>query len=161
MTTTIRSAESKDVPALLRLIKELAEYEKLLSEVENDEALLLAALFAKEPKVYCDVAEAGGEIVGCAIWFYSYSTFTGRHGIYLEDLYVEPTHRGSGIGSAMLCRLAQRCVGENLTRLEWSVLDWNEPTIGFYRSLGAVPVEDWTRFRLAGNALAALGDKAS
>jgi GNAT superfamily N-acetyltransferase len=155
----IRRAEPKDAPAILRLIRELAEYERLLQEVEVDEARVRAALFAPHPKAFCDVAELAGRPVGCAIWFYSYSTFTGRHGIYLEDLYVEPEHRGGGIGKAMLATLAKRCVDEGLTRLEWSVLDWNEPSIGFYRSLGAVPMDDWVRYRLAGEALASIGTK--
>jgi GNAT superfamily N-acetyltransferase len=161
LSFVIREARRDDAPAILGLIRELAEYEKLLDQVECDEARILAAFFAAEPKVFCDLAEVTDVPVGCAIWFYSYSTFTGRHGIYLEDLYVEPAHRGSGIGSALLSRLAQRCVAEDLTRLEWSVLDWNEPSIGFYRSLGAIPMDEWTRFRLAGEALAALGSRAS
>jgi GNAT superfamily N-acetyltransferase len=161
LTFTIRKAQRQDAPAILHLIRELAEYERLRDHVECDEARIVAAFFAAEPKVFCDLADEAGAPVGSAIWFYSYSTFTGRHGIYLEDLYVEPAHRRSGIGRALLRHLAQRCIAEHLTRLEWSVLDWNEPSIGFYRSLGAVPMDEWTRFRLAGDALAALGSGKS
>lgn len=157
MTFAIRSAAPEDTAAILRLIRELAEYEKLLEHVEIDEARVRETFFVDDPKAFCDIAELGGEAVGYVIWFYNYSTFTGRHGIYLEDLYVDPRHRGSGIGKAFLKNLARRCVAEKLTRLEWSVLDWNEPSIGFYRSLGANPMDDWTMFRLAGEPLAALG----
>ena len=159
MTFVIRRAEPKDSSAILRLIKKLAEYERLLDHVEIDEARVSESFFAENPKAFCDIAEVDDEAVGYAIWFYSYSTFTGRHGIYLEDLYVEPEHRGSGIGKAFLAALAKRCVDEKLTRLEWSVLDWNEPSIGFYRALGAVPVDGWIRYRLDRDALAAVGAK--
>ena len=157
MSFAIRPAKPEDAPALVRLIAALADYEKLLAEVENDEARIRETFFGPSPRAFCSVAELAGELVGYAIWFYSYSTFTGRHGIYLEDLFVLPEHRGAGIGSAFLRDLAARCVAERLTRLEWSVLDWNEPSIGFYRSLGSAPVDGWTRYRLAGDALARLG----
>jgi len=157
MSFVIRSAKPSDASAILRLIKALAEYERLLDEVVNDEALVRETFFAPNPKSFCDIAEEAGEAIGFAIWFYSYSTFTGRHGIYLEDLYVAPEHRGAGIGKAFLKNLAERCVREKLTRFEWSVLDWNEPSIGFYRSLGAVPVDGWTRYRLASEALERIG----
>jgi GNAT superfamily N-acetyltransferase len=157
LSFSIRKAEPDDAPDLIRLIRALAEYEKLLDRFENDEALVREAFFGEAPRVFCDIAEVEGEPVGYAMWFYSYSTFTGRHGIYLEDVYVMPEHRGAGIGKAFLQGLAARCVAERLTRLEWSVLDWNEPSIGFYRSLGANPLEGWTGFRLAGDALAQLG----
>lgn len=159
MSFVIRSAEQKDVPAILRLIKALAEYERLLDHAVIDEERITQSFFIEHPKAFCDIAEVAGEAVGYAIWFYSYSTFTGRHGIYLEDLYVMPEHRSAGIGKAFLQTLSERCVRENLTRFEWSVLDWNEPSIGFYRSLGAVPVDGWTRYRLDGDALARLGTK--
>ena len=157
MSFVIRSAEAKDAPAIVHLIKALAEYERLLDQVVNDEALVREAFFGAHPKSFCDIAEVAGEAVGYAIWFYSYSTFTGRHGLYLEDLYVAPEHRGAGIGKAFLQSLSERCVREKLTRFEWSVLDWNEPSIGFYKSLGAVPVDGWTRYRLDGAALARIG----
>jgi GNAT superfamily N-acetyltransferase len=157
----IREAEPKDVAALIGLIKELAEYEKLLGIFENDEAQITEAFFGANPRVFCDIAETAGEPVAYAIWFYSYSTFTGRHGIYLEDLYVKREHRGAGLGRAFLRNLAARCVAEQLTRLEWQVLDWNEPSINFYRALGAVEMGGWTGFRLAGDALAALGTASS
>jgi GNAT superfamily N-acetyltransferase len=156
----IRRAEPRDAAAILRLVRELAEYERLLHQVEIDESRIREALFVLTPKAFCDIAEMGGAPVGCAIWFYSYSTFTGRHGIYLEDLYVEPKQRGAGIGKALLAALAKRSLDEGLTRLEWSVLDWNEPSIAFYRSLGAVPMDDWVRYRLAGDALARVGAKS-
>ena len=159
MTFVIRRAEPKDVPAILRLIRKLADYERLLEHVEIDDERVRESFFAESPKAFCDIAEIEGKAVGYAIWFYSYSTFTGRHGIYLEDIYVEPEHRGAGIGKALLAALAKRCVDEKLTRLEWSVLDWNEPSIGFYRALGAVPVDGWTRYRLDRDALAAVGAK--
>jgi GNAT superfamily N-acetyltransferase len=150
----IREAEPKDIPALLRLIRELAVYEKLLDIFANDEEQIAKTFFGASPRVFCDFAEIAGEPVGYSIWFYSYSTFTGRHGIYLEDLYVKREHRGAGLGKAFLHTLAERCVAEGLTRLEWQVLDWNEPSIKFYRALGAVEMEGWTGFRLAGGALA-------
>ena len=159
MTFVIRRAGPKDVPAILRLIRKLAEYERLLDHVEIDETRIRESFFAESPKAFCDIAEVAGDAVGYAIWFYSYSTFTGRHGIYLEDIYVEPEHRGAGIGKAFLGELARRCTDERLTRLEWSVLDWNQPSIGFYRALGAIPVDGWTRYRLDRDALAAVGAK--
>jgi GNAT superfamily N-acetyltransferase len=152
----IRALERRDVPALLGLIKELADYEKLTGIFANDAAQIATAFFAENPRVFCDVAEIAGEPVGYAIWFYSYSTFTGRHGIYLEDLYVRREHRGAGFGRAFIQSLASRCVAEGLTRLEWQVLDWNEPSIKFYRSLGALEMAGWTGFRVAGDALARL-----
>jgi GNAT superfamily N-acetyltransferase len=110
--------------------------------------------------VFCDIAEAGGAIVGFALWFYNYSTFVGRHGIWLEDLFVVPERRGGGVGKALLAALARRCTEESLGRLEWAVLDWNEPSIGFYRSLGAVALDDWRTFRLDGAALSRLAGGA-
>lgn len=157
MSFVIRRAEPKDASAILRLIRELADYERLLDRVMIDEARIGESLFAASPKVFCEVAEIAGEAVGYALWFYSYSTFTGRHGIYLEDLYVEPEHRGAGIGRAFLQSLARRCAEEGLARLEWAVLNWNEPSIGFYRSLGALPMDEWTVYRLSGEALSGLG----
>jgi GNAT superfamily N-acetyltransferase len=156
----IRRARPDDAPAVLRLIKALAEYERLLADVENDERRIREALFCPNPRAFCDMAEMAGEPVGYAIWFYNYSTFTGRHGIYLEDLFVLPEHRGAGIGKAFLRNLAGRCIAEGLSRFEWSVLDWNEPSIRFYRSLGATPLAGWTAYRLSGEPLARLGAAA-
>jgi GNAT superfamily N-acetyltransferase len=153
----IRPAESKDAPAILRLIKALAEYEKMLGDVTTDEARISETLCGEGRRAYCDIAEIDGEPIGYAVWLYSYSTFSGRHGIYLEDLFVLPERRGLGIGKALLRALAQRCVAEGLGRLDWAVLDWNEPSISFYRSLGAKPSEGWTSFGLRGDALARLG----
>lgn len=153
----LRSAERRDTRDIHELIRELALYEKLLDAVEATASELEAALFCERPRVFCEVAEwrelGGIETVGMALWFYSYSTFRGRHGIYLEDLFVRPQQRGRGIGKALLRRLADRCVDEGLGRLEWSVLDWNEPAIRFYESLGAVALDEWTVFRLTGDAL--------
>jgi GNAT superfamily N-acetyltransferase len=157
LSFVIRQTEPKDIPALVGLIRELAVYEKLLDIFENSEAQIAETFFGANPRVFCDVAEIAGEPIGYAIWFYSYSTFTGRHGIYLEDLYVRREHRGAGVGKAFLRGLAARCIAENLTRLEWQVLDWNEPSIKFYQALGATEMDGWTGFRLAGDALAALG----
>jgi GNAT superfamily N-acetyltransferase len=157
LSFVIRSAEPRDAPAILRLIKALAEYEKLLEYFETDESRIRETFFGERPRAFCDVAEAAGEVVGYAVWLYSYSTFSGRHGIYLEDLFVLPEHRGAGIGKAMLLRLAKRCVAEGLGRLDWAVLDWNESSIGFYRSLGATPSEGWTSFGLRGEALERIG----
>ena len=158
--TSIRPAVAADTPLVLDLIRELAAYERLLPEVDATEAGLGAALFGQSPRVFCDIAEWRGEPAGCAIWFYNFSTFRGRHGIYLEDLFVRPAFRGQGIGRALLAHLARRCVSEGLPRLDWWVLDWNEPAMGFYRSLGALPMADWTVQRLTGEALAQLAESA-
>jgi GNAT superfamily N-acetyltransferase len=154
---TLRSAAPEDVATIFQLICGLAEYEKLLPEVDATEKHLAAALFGPSPRVFCDVAEwtADGrrETAGFALWFYSFSTFRGRHGLYLEDLFVQPAFRGRGIGKALLAQLARRCVAEGLTRLEWVVLDWNEPALRFYRSLGARALEAWVPHRVTGDAL--------
>jgi len=161
MSLTIRPAALADAGLVLAFIRELAEYEKLLHEVQATEADIARDLFGAgapgndkaTPRVFCDIAELGGEPVGFALWFYTYSTFQGRHGIYLEDLFVRPAARGKGVGKALLGRLALRCREEGLGRLRWWVLNWNEPSIGFYRSLGAQSHEDWTTFGLSGAAL--------
>ena len=160
MALTIRPAEPDDVPTIVALIRALADYERLLHEARATEEDLAAALFAPAPRVFCDIARLDGEPVGFALWFYTFSTFVGRHGIWLEDLFVQPDKRGFGIGKALLTGLAARCVAENLGRLEWSVLDWNAPSIAFYESLGAGPMSDWTTYRLTGDALAAAGRQA-
>ncbi len=150
---SIRPATPADAALVLAFIRELAAYERLAHEVDATEESLAAALFGDSPRVFAEIAEWQGEPAGFALWFYNFSTFRGRHGIYLEDLFVRPAFRGHGIGRALLGHLARRCVAEGLPRLEWWVLDWNEPAIRFYRSIGAVPMEEWTVFRLTGDAL--------
>ena len=149
----VRVASPADTPLILEFIRELAEYERLAHEVEASEADIRRDLFGENPRAFCDIAEVDGQPVGFALWFYSYSTFRGRAGIYLEDLFVKSDARGSGAGKALLRRLAQRCVEADLGRLEWSVLDWNAPSIAFYDSLGAMTKEGWTVRRLYGEAL--------
>ena len=150
---SVRVASPADIPLILGFIKDLAEYERLLHEVEASEADIRRDLFGENPRAFCDLAERDGTPVGFALWFYSYSTFRGRAGIYLEDLFVVPDARGAGAGKALLRRLAERCVEADLGRLEWSVLDWNTPSIEFYDSLGAMRKEGWTVRRLYGEAL--------
>jgi GNAT superfamily N-acetyltransferase len=153
MTTKVRPAEPADIGLIHGFILDLAEYEKLAHEVMATEADTAEALFGAQPRVFCDIAEAGGEAVGFALWFYNFSTFRGRHGIYLEDLFVRPAARGTGAGKALLRALARRCVDEGLARLEWSVLDWNQPAIVFYDGLGATSKAEWITRRLSGEAL--------
>jgi GNAT superfamily N-acetyltransferase len=152
----LRPAAPTDAPEILALIRELADYEHLLHEVDATREGLHAALFGPTPRVFCDLAEQDGVIAGFALWFYSFSTFRGRHGIYLEDLFVRPAMRGRGIGRALLSGLASRCLREDLARLEWSVLDWNEPALAFYRTLGARGMRDWIPHRVTGEALLTL-----
>jgi GNAT superfamily N-acetyltransferase len=156
MSVKVRVASPADIPLILHFIRQLAEYERLLHEVECTEADIRRDLFGENPRAFCDIAENGGQPVGFALWYYSYSTFRGRAGIYLEDLFVEPGARGVGAGKALLRRLAERCVEADLGRLEWSVLDWNAPSIAFYDSLGAMKKEGWTVRRLYGESLTAL-----
>jgi GNAT superfamily N-acetyltransferase len=156
MSVKVRVASPADIPLILHFIRQLADYERLLHEVECSEADIRRDLFDENPRAFCDIAENGGQPVGFALWYYSYSTFRGRAGIYLEDLFVEPGARGVGAGKALLRRLAERCVEADLGRLEWSVLDWNTPSIAFYDSLGAMTKEGWTVRRLYGEALTAL-----
>jgi GNAT superfamily N-acetyltransferase len=153
MTVTIRVATPSDISLILQFVRDLAEYERLLHEVEMTEADLRRDLFGENPRAFCDIAEHNGEPVGFALWFYNYSTFKGRAGIYLEDLFVKPEARGLGAGKALLRRLAQRCLDAELGRLEWAVLNWNAPSIAFYDSLGASKKDDWTVRRLDGDAL--------
>jgi GNAT superfamily N-acetyltransferase len=153
MSLSIRPARPGEAPLVHGFVRELADYERLSHEVDATEAMLDAALFGERPRVFCDIAEWEGEPVGFALWFYNFSTFRGRHGIYLEDLYVRESARGRGIGKALLSRLAARCREEGLTRLEWWVLDWNAPSIAFYKSLGAIPMDEWTVMRVTGEAL--------
>ena len=154
---SIRAAAPEDVPAILQLIKDLAVYEKAPDAVKSTAENLHQALFGPEPKVFAHVVDVDGEIVGISIWFLNYSTWMGTHGIYLEDLYVDPAYRGKGYGVALLKNLAQICVERGYSRLQWWVLDWNEPSINFYKSLGAVPMDEWTVFRVDGEALTKLG----
>ncbi|MFF7632767.1 GNAT family N-acetyltransferase [Kitasatospora sp. NPDC008050] len=155
----IRSAVVEDVPTIIELIRELADYEKALDQAKATEEQLREALFGEQPAVFALIAEddTTGATVGFALWFRNFSTWTGTHGIYLEDLYVRPSARGGGHGKALLTELARTAVERGCSRLEWSVLDWNEPSIGFYKALGAQPMDEWTVFRLTGPALRELG----
>jgi Sortase and related acyltransferases len=152
----IRVATVADAPLILHFIRELAEYERLAHEVEATEADIRRDLFGENPRAFAEIAELDGRPVGFCLWFYNYSTFRGRAGIYVEDLFVLPEARGLGAGKALLRRLAQRCVEADLGRLEWSVLNWNAPSIAFYDSLGAAAMTEWTVRRLDGQALHAL-----
>lgn len=156
MTLVIRRATAGDTGTIIHFIEALAEYEKLSHEAEASEADIVRDLFGADPKVFCEIAELDGKPVGFALWFYTYSTFQGRHGIWLEDLFVVPEARGAGAGKALLVNLAQRCQRENLGRFEWWVLDWNAPSIAFYQSQGGEMMDEWTRVRVSGDALARL-----
>ncbi|MDX6265591.1 MAG: hypothetical protein QOD70_331 [Frankiales bacterium] len=149
----IRAAEPTDVPVIRQLVQELAEYEKEPDAVEATEADLHAALFGPDPVASCHVAELDGEVVGFALWYRTFSTWTGRPGLWLEDLFVRPAARGTGLGKALLVTLARVCTEQGWTRFEWWVLDWNESAQGFYRSLGAHEEDGWTTWRLDGDAL--------
>lgn len=155
---TVRPATIDDVPRILELIQGLADYEREPDAVETTTADLVAALFppSATPTTFAHVAEVDGDVVGMALWFVTFSTWTGRNGIWLEDLFVRPESRGSGQGRALLAALAQVCVERGWRRLEWTVLDWNEPALGFYRRLGATAQDEWTTHRLTGPALTAL-----
>ncbi|MCF3946123.1 GNAT family N-acetyltransferase [Acidiphilium sp. AL] len=155
----LREATPDDVPALLGLVRDLAVYEKAPNAVEMTEALLSAALFGETPLARAVLAEAQGKSLGFAIWFTSFSTWTGRAGLYLEDLFVAPHARGRGVGRALLRHLAREAIRLGCARLEWSVLDWNAPAITFYQSLGAEPLDEWTRYRLHGEALGRLAQE--
>ena len=157
----VREAKAADAALVMDFIRDLAEYEKMADEVVTSEREISAALFGAQPRVFCDIAEWKGEAAGFALWFYSFSTFRGRHGIYLDDLFVKPQFRGHGIGKALLVNLARRAVDENCARVEWSVLDWNTPSIDFYKSLGAVALDEWTRFRLTDSALTNLARQSA
>lgn len=159
----VREATQDDLPDILRLVHALAEYEKEPDAVEATQDDFAAVMFPADgrPNTYGFVAEVDGEIIGIAIWFYTFSTWTGKNGIWLEDLFVNPAHRGVGAGKALLGRLAQHCRDRGLTRLEWCVLKWNEPSIGFYRSLGAKAQDEWETYRLDGQALEAFANASS
>jgi GNAT superfamily N-acetyltransferase len=153
LMSPVRSARPEDVPVILQLVRDLATYEREPDAVKATEAGLHEALFGPAPAVFAHVVEADGEVQGFALWFRSFSTWEGVHGIYLEDLYVRPEMRGRGYGKALLRTLAQIAVEHGYARVEWAVLDWNAPSIGFYRGLGARPQDEWTTFRLTGEAL--------
>jgi diamine N-acetyltransferase len=153
VSAVIRAARPDDSALIFALVRELADYEKLASEVDASPEAIATALFAREPRLFCDIAEWNGEAAGFTIWFLNFSTFRGRHGIYLEDIFVRPAFRKKGIGKALLARLAQRCVEQGYARFEWAVLDWNRPSIDFYNSIGAQVMDEWKICRLSGKAL--------
>jgi GNAT superfamily N-acetyltransferase len=157
---TLRDATRDDLALVVRFVRALAEYERMLDECTGTEADFAASLFGEKPVVFAMIAELDGLPVGFAMWFFTFSTFTGKHSLYVEDVFVEPAHRGKGVGRALFADLARRAVAAGCPRMEWSVLDWNEPAIRFYRGIGAVPMEEWTVQRLAGPALAALAAPA-
>ncbi len=154
----LRFAQDKDTAVILGFIRELAEYEDLLDEVSATEDILKEALFTKKAAEVI-LAEFDGEPVGFALFFHNFSTFLGKAGLYLEDLYVKPDMRGRGVGKVMLSFLARLAMERKCGRLEWSVLDWNKPSIEFYKSMGAVPMEDWTIYRITGRSLKELGER--
>jgi GNAT superfamily N-acetyltransferase len=157
VTIEIRPARPGEAGLVLNFVRELAAYERLTEEVVADEAAIDRALFADSPKAFCDIAEWDGEPVGFALWFLNFSSFRGRSGLYLEDLFVRPAHRGRGIGRALLKKLAERCLAQGWSRLEWTVLDWNQPAIDFYQAHGATLLQDWKICRVSGEALRRLG----
>ena len=153
----VRRVRPDDVPAIVALVEELAEYERARHECRLTTEQLHDVLFRPNAALFGHVAEVDGRVVGVALWFLNFSTWRGTHGIYLEDLFVQPDQRGSGLGRALLQALAEECARQGYARLEWAVLNWNDPAIGFYRSLGAVPMDEWTVFRLTDDALTRLG----
>lgn len=157
---TIRPAVAGDIPLMLQLIRELAEYERSPASVVATEVDLLREGFGDQPRFQCAIAEWNGEPAGFALYFYNFSTWTGRSGIYLEDLFVRPGHRRKGIGKSLFRYLAAKTREENLPRLVWQVLNWNQPAIDFYLNLGAVPLSDWQTMRLSGEALEALAQSS-
>jgi GNAT superfamily N-acetyltransferase len=161
VSLAIRPATPADLPLIAELIRALAEYEKLADEVRFDEAVLGEKLFGPRPYAEVLIGEVDGKALGFALFFHNFSTFEGRPGIYLEDLFVRPEARGFGLGKALLSALARLAVERDCARLEWWVLDWNEPSIGFYKSLGARPMDEWTVMRVDGAALGALAEGAA
>ncbi|HEY9030147.1 MAG TPA: GNAT family N-acetyltransferase [Kangiella sp.] len=149
----IREAVRQDAPQILGFIRELAEYEKLSHEVVATVADIEQTAFADDARAHCLIAEYEGKPAGFALYFFNYSTFLGKYGIYLEDLYVKPEFRSKKIGYSLLQKLAKIAVEKDCARVDWSVLDWNQPAIDFYNSIGAKPMDEWTVFRLTGNAL--------
>jgi len=160
MTVTVREATPADTRLIFDLIRELADYEKLSHAVDATPEMIAGALFGDKPRLFCDIAEWSGQAAGLAVWFLNFSTFRGRHGIYLEDLFVRPAFRGKGLGKALMARLAARCIDEGYARFEWSVLDWNAPSIAFYESIGAQVLPDWKICRMSGEALTSFGKGA-
>jgi GNAT superfamily N-acetyltransferase len=154
----IRPAQQDEVGIVLQLIHDLALYEKAPNEVEATEKELLETIFVDNARVFCDVVEVNGEIAGMAIWFLNYSTWQGKHGIYLEDLFIKPEFRGKGYGKSLLQHLAKVCDERGYGRFQWWVLDWNSPAIEFYKSLGAVAMDEWTVYRVSGDSLKKLGN---
>ena len=161
MSLAIRAAVPADAALIFALVRELADYEKLSGEIDATPEAIAAALFAREPRLFCDIAEWNGEPAGFAVWFLNFSTFRGRHGIYVEDLFVRPAFRAKGIGKALMARLAKRCVDEGWARFEWAVLDWNAPSIAFYKSIGAQVMDEWRICRLSGPALQAFANEGA
>lgn len=157
MTALVRDARPADAPVIMGFIEALADYERLRHEAVATQADIERELFGPSPRVFCQIAELDEEPAGFALWFYTFSTFQGRHGVWLEDLFVTPELRGDGIGKALLVNLAQRCLREGLGRFEWAVLDWNQPSIDFYAAQGATFMDDWRRCRVTGEALERLG----
>ena len=155
MSIAIRAAIKADAALIFALVRELADYEKLSGEVDATSDSIAAALFSAQPRLYCDIAEWNGAPAGFAVWFLNFSTFRGRHGLYVEDLFVRPAFRKRGIGKALMARLARRCIEQGLARFEWAVLDWNAPSVAFYRSIGAKVMDEWRICRLSGEALQA------
>ena len=154
----IRRATIADCDAILALIRDLAEYERELDAVEATVESLAATLFGDQPTAFCDLVEVDGEVVGMAIWFLNFSTWQAKYGIYLEDLFVRPAHRGQGFGHSLLKHLALTCVENGYGRFQWSVLDWNQPAIDFYTQLGAVAMDEWTVYRVSDDALIQLAN---
>ncbi len=158
MSVSIRHAVKGDEALVVDFIFALAKYEKLEHEVKANKEDIARDLFAPSPRVFCEIAEIEGEPVGFALWYYTFSTFRGKHGIWLEDLFVDPEVRGKGAGKALMAHLAAKCHNEGLPRLEWWVLKWNQPSIDFYKSFGAIMQDEWSVCRVDGDALIGLGD---
>jgi len=161
MSLIIRPATVADLPDIFRFIHDLAEYEKAPNEVVLSITDLEQSLFGKAPAVFCLISEEAGEVSGFAVWHLNYSTWLGKHGVYLEDLYVDPKFRGAGHGKALLRKLAQICIEKGYSRLQWWVLDWNKSAIDFYKSIEAQPMDEWTVFRVSGSSLAKLAKEGN
>ena len=160
MSLTIRAARAGEAALVLQFVRELAEYEKLSHAVAATDTMIADALFGENPRVFCEIAEWDGAPAGFAFWFLNFSTFSGRHGLYLEDVFVRPQHRGKGIGKALMIHLAKKCIANGWSHFQWAVLDWNTPSIDFYKSLGADMLDEWTGVRISGTALKALAERA-